>query len=138
MAGTGGNMMASPVVLAILQALFAALPWNPTSGAVRTDTCDVDAAMTAFHNCVTPEAQGHTMGNQSGLWPAEEETDEDHTKPKPHLISAGLWSYGLWPCSSVSRRLQGSFLHLCPYGLWPCSYGLWPCSIWPVAIFFHR
>ena len=62
MAGIGGNMMASPVVLAILQALFAALPWNPTSGAVRTDTCDVDAAMTAFHNCVTPEAQEHTRG----------------------------------------------------------------------------
>ena len=62
MAGIGGNMMASLVVLAILQALCAALPWNPTSGAVRTDTCNVDAAMTAVHNCVTPEAQEHTRG----------------------------------------------------------------------------
>ena len=111
MADVGGNMMASPVVLAILQALFAALPWNPTSGAVRADTSDVDAAMTAFHNCVTPEAQEHTRGIS---WDSGQQKKR-RMKTKQNLnltrfplasgpMASGLVPSGLWPSSSIAER----------------------------------
>jgi site-specific DNA-cytosine methylase len=46
-----GNMMSAPVTLALLQSLFAALPWRPSSHSKSTQTTerDVDEALAVFN-----------------------------------------------------------------------------------------
>ena len=45
-----GNMMSAPVTLALLQSLFAALPWRPSGHSKSTQTTerDVDEALAVF------------------------------------------------------------------------------------------
>ena len=52
MMSLAGNMMASAIPLALVQALLAAVPWTSTSGAasVHTNSDDIDAAMRLFTN----------------------------------------------------------------------------------------
>ena len=53
MASIGGNMMASPVALAILQALFASLPWNDERPTSIGDAAELKAAMDVFNSITT-------------------------------------------------------------------------------------
>ena len=58
MQGISGNMMASPVLLAILSTVFLAVPWRQHDGICGPTTSeDVADAMVAFGLCTTTQAE---------------------------------------------------------------------------------
>ena len=80
LASIGGNMMAAPVALAILQSLFAVLPWTPPADAVHTNESDVDAAMAAFEDFINPSLTGPVANSTPEV--------KDNSKKKRRVIRA--------------------------------------------------
>ena len=68
MAGLGGNMMASGVLLAIIQTLFAAVPWSGVDAVGVLDD-DVDNAMQIFNMALGDDdvAEGAPEGDACDL-----------------------------------------------------------------------
>ena len=79
MASIGGSMMASPVALAIMQALFAVLPWNDQRTSVG-DATELKAAMDVFSSITAlPEEE------------APQKIEEHGAKKKRRLFVGMQW-----------------------------------------------